>query len=153
MGEHERRSPTHCGFKRCLDQTLALGIERTGRLVEQEQGRVLEHCPSDRDTLTLPAPAAVSSGDGVKVGTLFGVATTDAASGALVALVTQGVFTLPKATGQTHAVGAAIYWTGTACTTATTTGNLFIGHAVLARASGDTTTNVRLAGGTAAVTA
>lgn len=102
------------------------------------------------DIITVPAPAAVSSGDGVKVGTLFGVAQIDAASGADVTLATRGVYTLPKATGHTQAVGAAIYWNGTACTTATTAGNLFIGHAMAAAATGATTCEVRLAGSVAA---
>jgi predicted RecA/RadA family phage recombinase len=48
------------------------------------------------DSVTVPAPANVSSGDGVLLGTLFGVAATDADSGANVTIKTTGVFTLPK---------------------------------------------------------
>lgn len=58
------------------------------------------------DTITVAAPATLSSGDGVLIGSLFGVATTDAASGADVALVTTGVIALPKeSTTDTFAVG------------------------------------------------
>mgnify|MGYP005857460351 CR=1 FL=1 len=63
------------------------------------------------DTITVAAPAAVSSGDGVLIGSLFGVASTDAESGANVALVTSGVIALPKeATTDTFAIGDAVEW-------------------------------------------
>ena len=63
------------------------------------------------DHITVAAPAAVSSGDGVLIGSLFGVASTDAESGAEVALVTRGVVALPKeATTDTFAVGDPVEW-------------------------------------------
>ncbi|WP_101067273.1 DUF2190 family protein [Roseovarius salinarum] len=63
------------------------------------------------DNITVAAPAAVSSGDGVQIGTLFGVAATDADSGAAVAIATRGVFDLPKEnTTDTFAVGDAVEW-------------------------------------------
>lgn len=96
--------------------------------------------------LTVPAPAAVSSGDGVKVGVLFGVASTDADSGADVVIATEGVYKLPKTSAQAWTVGAAIYWTGSAATTATTAGNLLIGVAAQAAANPSSTGMVRLNG-------
>ena len=48
----------------------------------------------DGETVTMTAPYTVTSGEGVIVGSIFGVAQTDAASGAAVSLVTEGVFDL-----------------------------------------------------------
>lgn len=62
------------------------------------------------ENLTLPAPYAVTSGGGVKTGLIFGVAAGDAASGAEVDLVTQGVFDLPKVSTDNFAIGAAAHW-------------------------------------------
>lgn len=100
------------------------------------------------DAVTVAAPAAVTSGDGVKVGMLFGVAQTDADSGADVAIVTRGVFTLPKTSAQAWSVGDAIYWNNTSgvCTTAATAGNIFIGVAAAAAANPSATGVVRLNG-------
>lgn len=99
------------------------------------------------DVVSVAAPAAVTSGKGVLVGTMFGVATADAASGATVAIKTNGVVSLDKATGQSWTVGAAIYWDNSAknCTT-TTTSNTKIGVAIAAAASADTVGSVRLNG-------
>lgn len=96
--------------------------------------------------LTVVAPADVTSGAGVKVGVLFGVAQGDALSGADVVICAEGVFELPKTSAQAWTVGAAIYWTGSACTTATTAGNLLIGVAVAAAANPSATGIVRLNG-------
>lgn len=106
--------------------------------------------------LTVPAPAGVSSGDGVKVGVLFGVASTDAANGDDVVIATKGVYELPKTSAQAWTVGAAIYWNNSngVATTATTAGNLFIGVAAEAAENPSATGKVRLNGAApAAVTA
>ena len=104
--------------------------------------------------ISILAAANVLSGAAVKAGVLFGVAAHDALSGEPLEIATEGVFELPKATGSAWSVGAAIYWNGTACTVATTAGNLLIGCAVIAAASGDTAGTVRLNGAVpAAVTA
>lgn len=100
----------------------------------------------DGDNLTVPAPANVSSGDGVKVGVLFGVASTDALSGEDVVIATKGVYELPKTSAQAWTVGAAIYWTGSAATTATTAGNVLIGVAAAVAANPSATGLVRLNG-------
>jgi predicted RecA/RadA family phage recombinase len=68
------------------------------------------------DTLTIPAPADVLSGGVVIAGNLKGIAATDAASGAPVAVGVRGVFDLPKA-AVAFTLGSAVYWTGTAATT------------------------------------
>lgn len=101
------------------------------------------------DVVTVPAPAALASGAGALVGTMFGVAQHAADNGAVVALAISGVFDLPKAASQAWTVGAAIYWDNTAkaCTTVSS-GNTKIGVAIAAVGSGagETTGRVRLNG-------
>lgn len=89
------------------------------------------------DIVTIPAPAAISSGAGIVVGTLFGVATRDAESGADMDIATTGVFDLVKVGSQAWTVGAAIYWdaANARCTTVSTS-NTLIGKCVLAVGSG-----------------
>lgn len=95
--------------------------------------------------IPVTAPAAVKSGDLVLVGKLFGVASTDAASGAPVEICTEGVFTLPKVTAQAWTEGAAIYWdSAEAKATTTASGNTQIGHAAGAAVNPSASGNVRL---------
>lgn len=98
--------------------------------------------------ITVAAPATVASGDGVLVGVLFGVAQTDAANGADVEIATEGVYELPKTSAQAWSVGDAIYWDPTPgeATTASASGNVFIGVAVAAAANPTGTGRVRLNG-------
>ena len=100
-------------------------------------------------TLTLTAPYAVTSGDGLLVGSIFGVAAGDAASGATVEAALTGVFDLTKIGSQAWTVGAKVYWDGSnkRCTTVTTD-NTLIGVAVeaVAGGAGDTIGRVRLNG-------
>lgn len=99
------------------------------------------------DNLTLPAPYAVSSGDGVLIGTIFGVASTTQAQGEECAFVRIGVFTLPKAAGASWTPGQKLYWDATAKNvTATAGANTPIGAAASAQASADTSGNVLLTG-------
>lgn len=101
------------------------------------------------DVLTLAAPYDVASGAGLLVGSLFGVASGAALSGANVEAVTRGVFDLAKAGSQAWTVGAKVYWdnSGKVCTT-TSSGNTLIGVAVAAVGSGagETIGRVRLNG-------
>ncbi|MCZ7674635.1 MAG: DUF2190 family protein [Roseovarius sp.] len=101
------------------------------------------------NTLTLTAPYAVTSGDGLLVGSIFGVAAGDAASGATVEAALTGVFDLTKIGSQAWTVGAKVYWddTNKRCTTVATD-NTLIGVAVeaVAGGAGDTTGRVRLNG-------
>ncbi len=96
------------------------------------------------DALTLTAPAAVASGAGVLVGSIFGVANGAAESGADVVLSVTGVFDLPKAAGAISA-GAVVYWDSTpGVVTTVATDNARIGVAVKAAASGEALARVRL---------
>ena len=99
------------------------------------------------DTLTITAGADIASGDGVLVGSLFGVATGAIANGAQGVINLVGVYDLPKVGSQAWTVGALVYWTGTACT-ATASTNKLIGVAVAAVGSGagETIGRVRLNG-------
>jgi len=101
------------------------------------------------DTITFTAAAAHNSGDGVLLGSLFGVAANDVAIGDQGVLRLEGVYSLPKAASQAWTVGAKVYWddTNKVCTT-TATGNKLIGVATAAVAGGatDTTGTVRLNG-------
>jgi predicted RecA/RadA family phage recombinase len=97
-------------------------------------------------TLSLTAPAAVVSGQGILVGSIFGVCTHDAASGDKMDVAVEGVFELPKAAGALTE-GVKMYWDNTAKNiTTTSTSNTLIGAAVAAAASGDATGFVRLNG-------
>ncbi|MCB0476342.1 MAG: DUF2190 family protein, partial [Flavobacteriaceae bacterium] len=101
------------------------------------------------NTLTLTAPYAVTSGDGLLVGSIFGVAAGDAALGDLVEAALVGVFDITKVGSQAWTVGAKVYWddTNKVCTT-TASGNTLIGVAVVAVGSGagETIGRVRLNG-------
>lgn len=99
------------------------------------------------DVVPVTAPRTVVSGDGVLVGLLFGVATTAAASGAVVEVVTEGVVSLPKVTGTAINEGVRVFWDNTAFNVTTTaTSNLCIGVAIGPGnyASGATSINVKL---------
>lgn len=99
------------------------------------------------NVLTLTAPYAVSSGDGLLVGLIFGIATSAAASGATVETQVVGVASVKAATADTFAVGAAVYWDNTAKQMTSTVGsNTKVGVATVAKTNGQTTVTVRLNG-------
>ena len=99
------------------------------------------------DTLSLTAPYAVSSGGGLLVGDIFGIAADDAANGASVQAMVDGVFDIAKTAGQTFAQGDPVYWDNAAKTvTAVYAANQMIGFATQAAASGDATARVSLEG-------
>jgi predicted RecA/RadA family phage recombinase len=99
------------------------------------------------DVVIVPAPYALTSGQGAKAGQLFGVATGDAAISTDVALKISGVFDLIKIGSQAWTVGQLVYWddTNKRCTSVAT-GGLLIGVAVAAVAggAGNTIGRVRL---------
>lgn len=100
-------------------------------------------------TITLAAPAAVTSGSGLLVGAIFGIAAHDAASGEPVETLTVGVVDITKVGTQAWAVGDKIYWDNTnKRATKTATDNTLIGVALGAVGSGadETTGRVRLNG-------
>jgi predicted RecA/RadA family phage recombinase len=99
------------------------------------------------NTITLTAPYDVASGDGLLVGSIFGVATGAAANGEPIEAALVGVFDLKKVGSQAWAVGDKVYWDNTAKeTTKTTTSNTLIGVAIEAVGSGagETVGRVRL---------
>jgi predicted RecA/RadA family phage recombinase len=101
------------------------------------------------ETLTLTAPYAVTSGGGALVGSIFGVAATDVASGEEGEFQAAGVFDLTREAGASTAwsAGDLIYWDNTSKrATKTSTSNKLIGVAVKAAADGDATGRVRLNG-------
>ncbi|MBP2232557.1 putative RecA/RadA family phage recombinase [Azospirillum agricola] len=99
------------------------------------------------NALSLIAPYLVNSGDGLLVGSIFGVAACAAASGAEVQVSVTGVYELPKASAQAWALGAKVYWDNTnkLCTTASS-GNTLIGAATAVAANPSSTGIVRLNG-------
>jgi predicted RecA/RadA family phage recombinase len=103
------------------------------------------------DIVTVAAPSGgISSGQGVLIGSLFGVAATTQAEGDDVEIATRGVFDLAKANGDTFTVGAAVYWdaaTKTATASISTGGgDARIGAALAAAGSSDETVRCRLDG-------
>lgn len=107
----------------------------------------MKNAIQDGDFITVAAPAAVTSGDGVLVGSLFGVAVNSAASGATVTLATRGVYALTKVGSQAWTVGVKVYWdaANARCTTVSTSNTLIgVATAAVASGAGDTVGNVRL---------
>tara|TARA_R110002110_G_scaffold4850_2_gene24451 strand:- start:328 stop:660 length:333 start_codon:yes stop_codon:yes gene_type:complete len=102
---------------------------------------------SEGQVVTLTAPYEVASGQGLLVGSLFGVAATDAVISTGVEALTTGVVNLTKAGSQAWTQGAKIYWddSNRECTT-TASGNKLIGAAVRAEASAAIIGRVRLNG-------
>jgi len=96
-------------------------------------------------TVSVTAPAAVTSGQYVVVGAIRGVAAYDAAQGEPVEVATEGVFTLPKVAADNIAAGDLLYWNGTACTKVPGSGSRpLVGVAVKAAGNGVTTVAVKL---------
>jgi predicted RecA/RadA family phage recombinase len=103
------------------------------------------------DVVTVAAPSGgITSGQGVLISSLFGVAATTQAEGDDVEIATRGVFDLAKANGATFAVGATVYWdasTKTATASISTGGgDARIGVALVAAGSSDETVRCRLDG-------
>lgn len=99
------------------------------------------------DTVTVPAPANVNSGQLVVVGNLRGVAHSSALSAANVAILTRGVVTLPKvnAVSTSFAAGANVHWDATnSVTTVSATSNAKVGVAMAAASNTDVTVKVFL---------
>ena len=100
--------------------------------------------------VTVAAPYDRTSGQGALVGSLFGVASSDVASGATGVFETEGVFELEKNSAEAWTVGEKLYWDNTAkVVTATATSNTLIGCALEAAANPSSTGIVRLNGSVA----
>jgi predicted RecA/RadA family phage recombinase len=99
------------------------------------------------DTVALIAPYDVLSGNGLLVGSIFGVASFDALTGASVEAQLTGVFDLAKVSAQTWAPGAKIYWDNSAkLATTVSAGNTLIGSAIEAASNPSSAGRVRLIG-------
>lgn len=97
--------------------------------------------------LTVTAAAAVSGGDGVLTGAIFGIAQGDAAISEEVVVVRSGVFDLPKLEAQAWTAGAKVYWdSGNGWCTTVASGNTLIGAAAVAAANPSTVGRVLLDG-------
>lgn len=98
---------------------------------------------AEGETIEVLAPSAVTSGQLVKVGTIFGVAKHSAASGAPVQLQREGIFSLPKAAGLSLAQGDIALWDGTKIVA---TGGDVIGSITQAASGGAATAAVLICG-------
>lgn len=101
------------------------------------------------NTITLIAPDPVTSGSGVLVGAIFGIAAHDAASGDALETVTTGVFDLNKVGSEAWAAGDKVYWdNANKRVTKISTEHTLVGVALAAVGSGadETTGRVRLNG-------
>jgi predicted RecA/RadA family phage recombinase len=98
------------------------------------------------DMITVTAPVGgVTSGQGLLVGSLFGVAAFAAAEGDPVEIATVGVFDLPKAPAAVIAQGTRVAWDDPTKQIASPGVGLYpVGVAVTAAGNGTTTIRVRL---------
>lgn len=99
------------------------------------------------DVITVAAPYALASGQGVKVAGLFGVAAVDASTGTSVEVVRKGVFDLTALQSDGGAQGARAYWDDAARRITTTAGgNVLVGCLATAKIVSDGTARVLLDG-------
>lgn len=96
--------------------------------------------------LTLPTPETVIAGQAILIGSIFGIASSDTQIGHNCDLVTEGVFTLPKAS-VSITLGAKLYWDDVAKkVTTVSASNSYIGTSIEAVATVALTAPVRLNG-------
>lgn len=103
----------------------------------------------DGNAIDYTPGAAVAAGDVVVQGDLIGIAKLDIAAGQLGALAVTGVFDVPKATGTGTDItaGAKVWWNATDGQIEKVVGDParpYLGKAVRAAATTDTTVRVRL---------
>jgi predicted RecA/RadA family phage recombinase len=105
-------------------------------------------------TLTVTAPAGgVVSGQGVLIGTLFGIAQYDAVEGAEVEILTEGVVEIPKTSALQIDVGDRLFWDATnKVVNKTATAQVCVGIAVAAAADPSATVRIKLGANTPAGT-
>lgn len=99
------------------------------------------------NTLDLIAPATVTSGSPVVVGSIFGIAATDAASGDTVTVDIEGCFEIAKVVTDAIVPGDKLYWDSGAAKVTKVAGSgskLLVGVAIAAAGNGVTTVRVRL---------
>lgn len=97
-------------------------------------------------TLTITAPSGgVTSGHGVLTGTLFGIATSDAAAAAEVEILTEGVVEIGKTSALQIDVGDRVFWDATnKVVNKTATAQVCVGVAVSAAANPSSTVRILL---------
>ena len=96
--------------------------------------------PGDSLAIAVPYSGGVTSGQGLLVGALFGVAAIDGAQNAVIEAATQGVFDLTKEPALAITAGARVFWDNTnRRLTTTATGNFQVGLATVAALAADTT--------------
>lgn len=99
------------------------------------------------DYLEVTAPYDVTSGSGVLVGKLFGIAATTVASGGKVNILRRGVFDHAKTSAQTWTQGADLYWDDSAKVfTTVSTSNTLVAKAAEIAANPSATGRVVLNG-------
>ncbi len=99
------------------------------------------------DVLTVAAPYALLSGDGCLVGSLFGVASTDALLAADVEIVTEGEFDIKKTSALAISAGDVLYWDDTSKVLNKTTSGVPVAVATLAAANPSAAVRCRLTSG------
>jgi predicted RecA/RadA family phage recombinase len=103
-------------------------------------------------TVTTPA-GGVLSGQGVLIGTLFGIAQVDAVEGAEVEILTEGVVEIPKTSALQIDVGDRLFWDATnKVVNKTATAQICVGIAVSAAANPSGTVRIKLGANTPAGT-
>jgi len=96
--------------------------------------------PGDSLALAVPYAGGVTSGQGVLVGALFGVAAVDGVQNAVIECQTKGVFDIAKEPTLAITAGARLFWDNTnRRLTTTATGNFQVGLATVAALAADTT--------------
>lgn len=97
--------------------------------------------------ITVTAVANIASGDGVLVGSIFGVAAADAVTGEGVEIATVGVYELPKLSTAVISQGDRVAWDDAAKEIALPGVGLYpVGVAIEAAGNGTATVKVRLDG-------
>lgn len=108
--------------------------------------------PGHSLTVAAPSGGAVS-GDGILIGTLFGIAQHDAAEGADLEILTEGVVEVAKATPLAIGVGDRLFWNaGNAEVDKTAAAQVCVGVAVAAAADADAIVRMKLGARTPAGT-
>ena len=105
-------------------------------------------------TLSVIAPAGgVLSGQGVLIGTLFGIAQYDAVEGAELEILTEGVVEIPKTSALPIDVGDRLFWEGAnKVVNKTATAQVCVGIAVSAAANPSASVRIKLGANTPAGT-
>lgn len=102
---------------------------------------------SSANSIAVTAPYALSAGDGCLVGSIFGVAVTDALIGATVQILTEGVFTLKKTSALAISPGDVLYWDDVAKELNKTASGVPVAVALATAANPSATVSCRLNGG------